>query len=527
MKAKHYILTLISFIFLFFLPLSSQVAAGSELDTLQNLSSYLCINCSCDDLGKCSCKSCDFISDNITLSELNSGNDCSCSSCQEFDNDNSSYDKLFDLSCSSCSCDNETIRHLKQMFLQATDYSVCDNKSKLLKFPEGSYLEKCVRENTNWLRWPISCAQAEKITMIKCNDPNITSLEGIQQLVNLKLLDMGEQGTKIDDLMPVRNLKNLQRLEVPYSNIKNVEYLTRLPMLTTLNLRGNHITDLTYLPYMHPLNQLDLAYQAPDYIRDISPMAYMANSMQYLTLQGNKISNISPLANFRALKYLSIRDNRITSIAALENMAVLSGLDMTINLITDLTPLANNHMLNMIIADHNLITSVEPLRNIPKLAQVSFKHNYITDVSPLADMPFMKSMAFDFNNITDVSSLKDITITSYILSLRFTYNCIPEDNYRKIRFLYNIQDVHFENQCENYPPDNVFVDGENIVNIDLITGQVWQDNSSQGDGTFPDETAPGGCSIAKGKSTGGDIVIILAFLLLFYKAGKYIGRKIW
>ena len=513
MKAKHYILTLILISFIFLLPKSPQVAAGSELDTLQNLSSYLCYNCSCDDLGNCSCKSCDYESDNATMSELLSG-------------DNSSYDKLFDMSCNSCTCDNETVRHLKQMFLQATDFSVCDNKSKLLKFPEGSYLEKCVREQTEWTRWPISCAQAEKVTMLKCDDPNITSLEGVQQLVNLKLLDMGEKGTKIDDLMPVRNLKNLQRLEIPNSQIKNIEYLTRLPMLNTLNLSGNHITDLTYLPYMYPLYQLDLSYQGPDYIRDITPLAYMSNSMQTLSLQGNKISDISALANFRALKYLSIRDNRITSIAALDNMTILSGLDMTINLITDLSPLANNTMLNIIKADHNLITSLESLRYLPKLAQVSFKHNYITDISPVSEMSFMKSMAFDYNSITDVSALQDITIVSPILSLRFTYNCIPEENYRKIRFLYNIQDVHFENQCENYPPDNVFVDGENIVNIDLITGQTWQDNNTD-TGVLPGENSPGGCSIAKGKSTGGDIIIILAFLILVFKAVKYIGRKVW
>ena len=524
MKAKHYILTLISFIFL--LSTSSQVAEGSELDTLQNLSSYLCLNCTCDDVGNCSCKSCDYESDNATMSELLSGNDCSCNTCSLYDNDNSSYDTLFDMSCNSCTCDNETVRHLKQMFLQATDFSVCDNKSKLLKFPEDSYLEKCVREQTEWTRWPISCAQAEKVTMLKCDDPNITSLEGIQQLVNLKLLDMGEKGTKIDDLMPVRNLKNLQRLEIPNSEIKNIEYLTRLPMLNTLNLRGNHITDLTYLPYMYPLYQLDLSYQGPDYIRDITPMAYMSNSMQTLSLQGNKISDISALANFRALKYLSIRDNRITSIAALDNMTILSGLDMTINLITDLSPLANNYMLNIITADHNLITSLESLRYLPKLAQVSFKHNYITDISPVSEMSFMKSMAFDYNSITDVSALQDITIVSPILSLRFTYNCIPEENYRKIRFLYNIQDVHFENQCENYPPDNVFVDGENIVNIDLITGQTWQDNNTD-TGVLPGENSPGGCSIAKGKSTGGDIIIILAFLILVFKAVKYIGRKVW
>ncbi len=137
-------------------------------------------------------------------------------------------------------------------------------------------------------------------------------------------------------------------------------------------------------------------------------------------------------------------------------------------------------------------------------------------------------MIFDFNSITDVTPIKDIKINTYILSLRFTYNCIPESNYRQIRYLYNIQDVHFENQCENYPPDNVFIDMENIVNVDMITGEVWEnplDNNTDGEAKEKDIIMGTGCSIIKGKSTGGDIVIILAFIFLLYKIAGFKSRK--
>ena len=511
----------------------------SLIEAINLINSYNCNKCSCDEYGSCSCDNCTY--DNVTLTEFLSGEDCKCSSCfnpndnitdntqndnNEFitDNNNTSIDNLLDMTCQSCTCDNATVRHLKEMFMNATDYSVCENKWDLLEFPDNTSLEKCVREYTGFKRWPISCAEAEAITMLKCSDPNITSLEGIQQLVNLKLLDMGDQGTKISDLMPLRNLKELQRLEIPNSEIENIEYLTRLPKLNSLNLSGNHITDLTYFPYIYPLYQLVLSYQGPNYIRDITPLRYMPSSLQNLSLQGNKISDISALAHLRALKYLSIRDNRITSIAALDNMTMLSGIDMSINAVTDLTPFAKNYALNSIIADHNKILSIEPLRNLNRLGEVSFKHNYITDISPVADKTDLKSMIFDFNSITDVSPIYDVKVNTYILSLRFTYNCIPESNYRKIRYLYNIQDVHFENQCINYPPDNVFIDGENIVNIDMITGQVWQDPNDNNTGEN-DISAGTGCSIIKGRSAASDIVIILAFLMLIYKGFMYIIRK--
>lgn len=515
------------FIFcLFFTVTLQEISYGqSTSDIIDLLNSYLCQDCSCDNRGTCSCNSCTY--DNATLTEYLSGQDCKCSSCfnpndnitdNDISDDNTSTDDLLNMTCGSCTCDNETVRHLKEMFMNATDFAQCKNKGDIVKFPKDTYLEKCVRESTGHTRWPMSCAEAESITMLKCNDPNINSLEGIQQFVNLKLIDMGDQGTKIDNVMPLRNLKQLQRIEIPNSEIENIEYLTKLPLLNTLNLSGNHITDLTYFPYMYPLYQLVLNYQGPAYITDITPLTYMPQSLQHLSLQGNKINDITALSSLKGLKYLSIRDNRISNIDALDNMTMLSGIDMSINTITDITPFENNYALNTIIADHNNISSLEPLKNLNKLGEVSFKHNYISDISPVAEKKYLKSMIFDFNSITDVTPLKDIKINTYILSLRFTYNCISEENYRKIRYLYNIQDVHFENQCENYPPDNVFIDGENIVNIDIITGEVWDnasDNSTEE--TEKDITMGTGCSIVKGKSTCGDIVIILAFIMLIYR----------
>lgn len=526
---KYNILQTVTFCLFFVVAMNSYLYAqvsmdnesSSVIDNITLINSFICKECESGNRDNYSCSSC--LYDNVTLYDLVGGEECECSTCSSISDNFTSnipiLDNLFNTTCQSCTCDNATVRHLKEMFITATDYNTCKNKSDLLKFPKDTYLEKCVRQQTGLTRWPITCAEAEKITMLKCNDTNITSLDGIEQLVNLKLLDMGEQGTKIDNLMPVRNLKHLQRLEIPNSEINNIEYLTRLPMLNTLNLSGNHVTDLTYFPYMYPLYQLVLNYQGPDYITDISPLQYMPRSLQQLSIQGNKITDISPLAELKTLKYLSIRDNRITSIDALDNMTMMSGIDMSINAITDITPLQNNLMLNTIIADHNNIISLDALIDLNRLGEVSFKHNYISDISPVADKRDLKSMIFDFNSIQDVTPLRDIKVNTYILSLRFTYNCIPEENYRQIRYLYKIQDVHFENQCENYPPEeDIFIDGENVVNVDMITGEVW-DNSTEEE---KDISMGTGCSIVKSKnikdkSTKGDIVIILAFVLLLYK----------
>lgn len=198
--------------------------------------------CECDEYltSECKCNSCSNYNTEDEFYQLDKEfglNECACSECIT--------DNITNItSCAQCACDNATVKNLKLKFKNATDFSVCDNDTKLLKFPENSYLERCVRNYLNATRWPIACSYASTVTQIKCDDERITSLEGIQQFKNLKILDMGEQGTLVDDLMPLRNLKELQRLEIPNSNITNIEYITRLPRLTALNLKGNQITDL-------------------------------------------------------------------------------------------------------------------------------------------------------------------------------------------------------------------------------------------------------------------------------------------
>ena len=101
------------------------------------------------------------------------------------------------------------------------------------------------------------------------------------------------------------------------------------------------------------------------------------------------------------------------------------------------------------------------------------------------------------------------------------YNKLAEESYYNRKKLFTT--VRVPDYVDYMVPA---LTGGNIVNIDLITGQTWQDNNTD-DGTLPGESSPGGCSIAKGKSTGSDIIIILAFLILVFKAVKYIGRKVW
>lgn len=390
---------------------------------------------------------------------------------------------------------NEQLERIRLLFSNATDYSTCpveDNNTMLIRFPNipderdkdyVTYLERCIREQYHYTRWPISCATANKITYIECNDPRITSLEGIQQFNNLKYLKFTERGSQIKTLMPVRNLKHLERIELPNSDLDSNEtaYLVKLPSLLEVDLKGNHITDLSFFPFMRPLSHLTLDNQAPDYIKNITPLAFTKASTQYLSLKSNKISNINALKNFNQLKSLDLSDNRIASIAPLENKPILNYLNISVNMVTSLSALKGSTDMQTIIANRNRLSDIEVIRGFDKISQVKITNNYISDISPLYHKIYLKDISLDYNNITDVSPLYDITVymrNSY-LQLRFTYNCIPKDNYNGIRFKEKIQSFHFENQCLPAPAENAYVDALSVVNKDIILGENIVDNISE------------------------------------------------
>ena len=506
---------------------------NNDNGTVNKKPNYFCEECACENyiLGPCVCNKCVNTnkSDPYYSWENKFGlNNCKCElyECEEIDDNESNRDIPRNCRCVTTNCQDNAIKELKDKFDKVEDYAVCENDYDILDFPQNTYLEKCIREFTGNTRWPFSCKEAKNIRHIKCKADYITSLDGIQQFPNLETIDMGNKGTKIKDLSPIRNLVHLKRIEIPNSEIDDTAYLVFLDNVTLLNLRGNHITDMRYIPYMSGLSTLALDFQSPNFITDISPFNNMRGGISKLSLQGNKITDISPLANFNNLEYLTIQDNRIGSIAPLANKPHLTEINMSVNLISDISPLNSNRNLTTIYADFNKISSIEPLDNMTEVRVVSFKGNNISNIAPISNKRHLKTMAFDFNNITDISSIYEIQPTSDILYMSFTYNCIPKSSIKKIRFKELIQSMHFENQCISYDSElENYINGNNIVNPDIVIGSNYDVFESDNFSKKRDENTGLGCSIAYGNKAAADIIVIFTLVFFIFKFGYNLIRR--
>lgn len=416
--------------------------------------------------------------------------------------------------------DGETVKYLEELFDNVTDNYTCVRPSDTTVFPKNTYLEGCIRQNLTVNRWPLTCGEAALMKNIECRDTRINSLEGLQQFPNLETIAFSPKSTQIQDLSPIRNLTKLTSISIPNSNISDTAFLSAIRELRFLDLSGNKVTDLKFMPYLKKLVTLSLEYQGPIYITDIATLRFLRN-LQNLSLQGNKITDISALGEMRNLLYLNIRDNRITDLAPLANVINLSGLNASINIISDLSPLENLTRITFLAVNSNRLTNMTPITNMADLRQIQLRGNNITDIAPIANKRKILSVSLDYNGITDLSPIYTIKLYSDLNELGLAYNCIPEDNYDKLSYSHEINKLRFDHQCETFDPADAVADISFVVNADLVGAENILDNVTGGNGNIEEDgvdplVAGRGCSIGNGKDFDGGYIIFLALILLSY-----------
>ncbi len=128
--------------------------------------------------------------------------------------------------------------------------------------------------------------------------------------------------------------------------------LSELRYLTSLDLSGNEISD-------------------------VSPLQVL-NSLTFLNLGNNKIRDFSHLENLINLNTLALNNNKIEDIGFLEKLISLKGLALDGNHIEDIRPLENLSQLTYLGISDNLIKNIYPLLNLIKKNRV-FNESYIVE----------------------------------------------------------------------------------------------------------------------------------------------------
>lgn len=122
-------------------------------------------------------------------------------------------------------------------------------------------------------------------------------------------------------------------------------------------------------------------------ISDISDLALLKN-LRKLSIQGNQITDISPLFELTQLEQLKLNCNPITNIKGIEAMSELRMISLANCEVEDISPLFNLPNLKHLQLEYSPAKSIEGIEKCKYLCGLYIDGTQITDLSPLANVDF-------------------------------------------------------------------------------------------------------------------------------------------
>ncbi len=208
------------------------------------------------------------------------------------------------------------------------------------------------------------------VETVKCSQVNINNLDGIENLKNIKSIDI--TAAKLKDINAISSLKKLEKINLGFNDINNIESISTLENLRKINLLFNNIHDISALSGLKYLETLNLDHNS---VEDISPISYFSR-LKFLDLRNNPLSSLQPLASMQQLTYLRISEDNISNISVLSNLVNLSYLNIENNNINNLIPLKNLKNLAFLFLGNNDLTDISPLFLI---AKTKLKELYLSE----------------------------------------------------------------------------------------------------------------------------------------------------
>ena len=191
----------------------------------------------------------------------------------------------------------------------------------------------------------------------------------------------------------------------PYGGLKVLAKIKEAKQVgNSLSLDGNKITDISPLKCLTKSMRLSIG---SNQITDISPLKGL-NKLMRLHMANNQITDLSPLKGLTGVRTLSLDGNKISDISPLKGLGI-EQLYLSNNKISDISPLNELPILRWLALSSNPISDLSPLKGLTNLTLLYLEDIQIADLSPLKDLTKLETIDLSNNKISDLSPLKDLT----------------------------------------------------------------------------------------------------------------------
>ena len=172
----------------------------------------------------------------------------------------------------------------------------------------------------------------------------------------------------------------------------------------SLQLDGNDISDISPLGTLRGLLFLDLNNTQ---VSDLTPLSSLTN-LSALRINNNDISDLTTLSSLTSLRSLYMNNNRVSDLSPLGSLVGLDTLEMSNNEISDLTPLHTLTALRRLHLNNNRIDDLTPLHTLTGIHTLRLEDNQIGNLSGLQSLTVLTSLQLNNNRISDLTPLHSL-----------------------------------------------------------------------------------------------------------------------
>jgi serine/threonine protein kinase len=254
------------------------------------------------------------------------------------------------------------------------------------------------------------------------------SLVGAKDIADISPIDQMPlkkivlRGTLVNDLTPIRSLKDIQILDLAdCKDLTDLGPIQGMTNITWLDISGTGIESLEPLVGMN-LTHLNISGTS---IKDLKWLENMNNLTHFNADECTRVTNIDPLKNAQLLNF-SANGSRIRSIAALkgDNHRLTEFVGLARSFVRDLSPLAGKQTEKMDLFKGRMedisplarmplkwldlreapVSNIDVLRGMP-LDVLRLANTKITNIDPLSGAPLSKELDLTNTRITDIRPL--------------------------------------------------------------------------------------------------------------------------
>jgi Leucine-rich repeat (LRR) protein len=240
------------------------------------------------------------------------------------------------------------------------------------------------------------------------------------ELINLENITDNDLAACIEADMTEFNFQyvtDFVNFSCTYRYISTLDGLEALINLETLDLQGNSISDISPLQYLTKLRTLNLSNcrncdingANSNFIEDFSPL-YNLENLEELDISDMGPNDYSQLGQLTNLVILDVALNGIENINFVYDLINLQYLNLRSNLINALDWQQNSPQLTILHLENNSISSLQGLQNLPQLAELYLNRNSLTDLNGMNDLPNLTTLDLQSNNLASLNGMMNLPI---------------------------------------------------------------------------------------------------------------------